>query len=148
MWKRTQLCGAAADVPASGPSLVFETLPMVAGLLNEEDKLVLVNPCFVEDMGPLHRYRNLPFVETGADDKAKDAIRDALRKLKEASEVKDGTRRVKLRDVNLLTMTGPDGFPTARHFDLTMSCVAGGHLCLVGERVTELDEKQRERDTE
>lgn len=121
-------------------ALAFEHSPALVAMVDETDKLVLANPAFEEAMGPAFKFANLRFFEAAADDKSKDALRQALRDAREG-----GGQAVRARDANMLTMAA---FPVARHFDWSLRAAPGGLVCVVGEPVTEQDEKQREKDAE
>ena len=122
----------------------FDALPVPAAVLDAEDKVVRANRCFEEEVSPLFKLRSMPFLDTAADTGATNALRDALH----AARCAAAPKRIKVKDANLLTMRGADGFPVARHFDLTLSRAPDGGIVLVAEAVTEADEEQRAKDAE
>jgi PAS domain-containing protein len=120
----------------------FEASPMAIALIDEQNKCRMVNPAFEAQLGPSYKFAHVAFDEATADDKGRQAIASALRRARE-----DGGK-VRVRDVNMMTVTGVEGFPIARHFDWSLQCGSDGLCCAVGNLVTEADEKQRDKDAE
>jgi len=121
----------------------FECSPVLVAMLDSANMIVLVNPTFEQQMGPLFKLSREAFNHAAADEESNAALSAALDRARSAS---GGT--VKARNVHMLTVAGREGFPMRKHFDWSLRQGPDGLLCAVGEMVTEADEEQREKDPE
>ncbi|KAJ1621223.1 hypothetical protein T492DRAFT_887344 [Pavlovales sp. CCMP2436] len=118
-------------------AVAFESSPTLVAMLDSANMIVMVNPTFEQQMGPLFKLAHSPFNAAAADQKSNDTLTAAL----DRAHASGGT--VKIKDCNMLTVVG---FPTSKHIDWSFRQGMDGLLCAVGEMVTEVDEEQREKD--
>lgn len=121
---------------------IFNSSPMMIALLDEFNKFVLVNQLFESIMGPLFKLANVSFEQTSADNKTLESLTQALKEVRQSCAV------IRVRDVNLITVSNPEGFPVPRHFDWRFKLNENNCIIAFGEPVNEADELQREKDAE
>jgi PAS domain S-box-containing protein len=128
----------------------LQSLPLCMVTLDAHDlKPTAINDTFLRVMGPLYKFRGSSFVHATSDDKASDAKERLQQALDKALLAGTTGERVRVRNVEMTTLTGETGFPVRRFFDWFISLdEKGNSLTLLGDPCTDHDVEQREKDSE
>jgi len=91
---------------------LLDAAPLCAVKLDSEGKARACNKLFETLMGPLFKYSQYSFAKAAAND-------EASRKLQEAFDAvcSGDSPRVRLRNIEMLTLAGEAGLPIKAHFD-------------------------------
>jgi PAS domain S-box-containing protein len=132
-----------------GELCTLQSLPLCMVTLDAHDlKPTAINDTFFRVIGPLYKFRDSSFVHATSDDKASDAKERLQQALDKALTDTTG-ERVRVRNIEMTTLTGDTGFPVRRFFDWFISLNdTGDSLTLLGDPCTDHDVEQREKDSE
>ena len=122
---------------------LLDSAPLCAAVLDADGKPIGVNRVFTELMGPLFKFSGYPFSEAASQEEGKEQLRQAF------SAVRSGTDRLRLRNVEMLTLGGESGLPVKTHFDWFIGPGGGaGEVTIYGDPCTAELLEQREKDAE
>lgn len=128
---------------AAAKAALLDSAPLCAAVLDADGKATVVNKVFVELMGPLWKFNQYTFSEAAAKDEGKAKLREAF------SAVRSGTDRMRLRNIEMLTLGGDSGLPVKTHFDWFIGPgESTGEVIIYGDPCTAEVLEQREKDAE
>lgn len=91
---------------------LLDAAPLCAVVLNAEDKPQLCNKLFTTFIGPLFKFKEYSFAKAAADDAACGKLQAAIDAVRTG-----GSPRERLRNIEMLTLSGEAGLPVRSHFD-------------------------------
>ena len=123
---------------------LLDAAPLCAVVLDAEGKARACNKVFTSLMGPLFKYSQYAFAKAAANDVASGKLQEAFEAVCTGE-----SQRVRLRNIEMLTLAGEAGLPIKAHFDWFIGPgEVKGEVTLFGDPCSDDILAQREKDAE